>query len=129
MGVNFNSNGEPTDPSTSKTATTDIVSNADNSVCPGSCFRPVAMAIDSHGRIFMSSDARGEIYLLTKDASSAGASPSVTSSASRTSSATGTATSHATSTTSTTTSGASSGYQLSALVATPLLTLYLLLLL
>lgn len=86
--VNFNANGEPTDPSTSTTAATDIVSNADNTACPNNCLRPVAMAIDSRGRIFMSSDASGEIYLVTRDTTAAGASPSV--SASRTASASGT---------------------------------------
>lgn len=58
--------GEPTEPSTSNTALTDIVSNQDNSKCPDNCFRPVGMAWDSQGRLFFSSDKTGEIYVITK---------------------------------------------------------------
>lgn len=84
--------GEPVAASDSTTALTDIFANADNTVCPGNCFRPVGMAIDSVGRIFVSSDASGEIYVLVKDgetapantttpsASSTGMAPSSTSS-------------------------------------------------
>lgn len=90
--VSFGADGEPTEPSTSTTAATDIVTNADNSQCPDNCFRPAGLAIDGQGRIFMSSDASGEIYLVTRDAASNGttgasgtsssASPSGTASAS-----------------------------------------------
>ena len=67
--VNFNENGDPVDPLTSKTAATDIFANQDNSRCPEDCLRPVGMAIDSQGRIFMSSDASGEVYLISREAS------------------------------------------------------------
>ncbi|KAG9847649.1 soluble quino protein glucose dehydrogenase, partial [Aureobasidium melanogenum] len=70
--VNFTDSGEPVDALTSKTAAADIFGNANNSVCPNDCFRPVAMALDSRGRIFLSSDATGEIYLVTRDESAAG---------------------------------------------------------
>jgi hypothetical protein len=40
--------------------------NPDNSKCPGSCFRPVGLALDSKGRMFVSSDATGEIYVLAR---------------------------------------------------------------
>ncbi|KAH0305302.1 soluble quino protein glucose dehydrogenase, partial [Aureobasidium melanogenum] len=70
--VNFTDSGEPVDALTSKTAAVDIFGNANNSVCPNDCFRPVAMALDSRGRIFLSSDATGEIYLVTRDESAAG---------------------------------------------------------
>lgn len=63
-------NGQPVDATDSLTAATDIVANEDNSVCPDDCLRPVAMAFDSQGRIFMSSDSSGEIYLVTRDTSS-----------------------------------------------------------
>lgn len=59
-------NGQPVDASNSTTAAVDIVANADNTQCPGNCFRPVAMAFDSRGRMFMSSDSSGEIYLVTR---------------------------------------------------------------
>ncbi len=57
-------NGEPTEPTDSTTAARDILSNPDLSRCPDNCFRPVGLAIDGQGRIFMSSDATGELYVL-----------------------------------------------------------------
>lgn len=59
--------GEPVDASNSTTAATDILSNADDSVCPTGCFRPVGLAWDDSGRLFMSSDTTGEIYVITRD--------------------------------------------------------------
>lgn len=67
------SNGEPVEPSNSTTALADVFANANNSVCPNNCFRPVGMAIDSVGRIFVSSDATGEIYVLIRDGETAAA--------------------------------------------------------
>ncbi|ETI26698.1 hypothetical protein G647_10358 [Cladophialophora carrionii CBS 160.54] len=64
--VAFNATGEPVDELQSRTAARDIFANQDNSRCPGDCFRPVGMAIDSQGRIFVSSDASGEIYLVSR---------------------------------------------------------------
>ncbi|KAF2199037.1 soluble quino protein glucose dehydrogenase [Delitschia confertaspora ATCC 74209] len=63
--VNF-ANGSPTEPANSSQAAIDIMSNSDISKCPNSCFRPVGLAWDSKGRLFMSSDATGEIYLISK---------------------------------------------------------------
>ncbi len=61
------SDGEPVDPSTSKTAAVDIITNAvDITQCPGSCFRPVGLAWDSKGRLFFSSDQTGEIYMVVR---------------------------------------------------------------
>jgi glucose/arabinose dehydrogenase len=77
-------NGEPVAPTTSKTALTDIFTNADLSVCPNNCFRPVGMAFDGQGRLFVSSDATGEIYMITSEkvplvtSSSSGAASSAT---------------------------------------------------
>ena len=74
-------NGSPAAASDSKTALTDIFSNQDNSKCPDSCFRPVGLVQDDQGRIFMSSDATGEIWILMKtnaQSSTTGASPSAT---------------------------------------------------
>ena len=63
--------GSPVAASDSLTAITDIMTNADNSKCPESCFRPVGLALDSKDRVFMSSDSTGEIYVLAKMAASA----------------------------------------------------------
>jgi len=63
-------NGDPVATSDSTAALTDILSNADNSQCPNSCFRPVGLVQDGKGRIFMTSDATGEIYVLMKSAAS-----------------------------------------------------------
>ena len=66
------SGGQPVDPSDSTTSTQDILSNADLSVCPGQCFRPVGLAMDSKGRIFVSSDTTGEINVLQKAPATSG---------------------------------------------------------
>lgn len=58
--------GEPVAPSNSNTGYVDIVSNADTSRCPTNCFRPVGLAFDSKGRLWFSSDATGEVYLITR---------------------------------------------------------------
>ena len=59
--------GEPTEPSTSLTAARDVVSNADVTRCGDvQCFRPVGLAWDQRGRLFMSSDATGEIYMVMR---------------------------------------------------------------
>ncbi|KAF2131436.1 soluble quino protein glucose dehydrogenase [Dothidotthia symphoricarpi CBS 119687] len=65
--VQFDGNGSPIASSDSQTAAIDIVANPDMSACPGSCFRPVGLAWDSQGRLFMSSDSTGEIYVVTRD--------------------------------------------------------------
>lgn len=96
--VAFADNGEPVDDLTSMTAATDIFKNQDNSQCPENCMRPVAMAIDGQGRIFMSSDASGEIYLITREegtATPSSASSSSTSGSSGSSTATSAGTSAA----------------------------------
>ncbi|EFX06047.1 hypothetical protein CMQ_4116 [Grosmannia clavigera kw1407] len=70
--LEFNSTtGSPVDDDTSTTALTTILSNPDLTQCPGACFRPVGLAWDASGRLFMSSDATGEIYVLLKSSSTA----------------------------------------------------------
>ena len=60
-------NGEPVEPRTSKTAAIDILSNEDVASCADeNCFRPVGLAWDSEGRLFMSSDTTGEIYVVMR---------------------------------------------------------------
>ncbi|PVH93956.1 Auxilliary activities family 12 protein [Periconia macrospinosa] len=64
--------GNPRAPANSTTSYSDVLSNADLSRCPDQCFRPVGLAWDSSGRLFMSSDSTGEIFVLTRtDGSSA----------------------------------------------------------
>ena len=66
--------GSPKAPPTSKTAVVDIMSNVDVSKCGqirpyvwnNDCFRPAGLAFDEAGRLFMSSDQTGEIWVITK---------------------------------------------------------------
>ena len=64
--------GEPVAASDNKTSTADVLSNADISRCPRNCFRPVGIAFDQQGRLFMSSDATGEIYVVMRNETSEG---------------------------------------------------------
>lgn len=43
-----------------------ILWNPDNSRCPNGCFRPVGLAWDPKGRLFMTSDRSGEIFVVGK---------------------------------------------------------------
>lgn len=72
-------NGEPLAAPDNNTAVTDIFANVDNSVCPQNCFRPVGIAFDSKGRLFVSSDATGEIYVVQKDTPPPGTTSTATS--------------------------------------------------
>lgn len=64
MKIPFGADGQPTANASSTTATTSVMANSNNSACPNSCFRPVGLTWDSKGRLFMSSDTSGEIYLI-----------------------------------------------------------------
>ncbi len=70
--------GSPVAAADSMTAAQDIFANKDNSVCPGSCFRPVGLALDAAGRLWVASDSSGELYVLAKTGAST-ASPTGTS--------------------------------------------------
>ena len=76
-------NGEPTAPADSNTSYTDIFTNVDNSKCPDNCFRPVGLAFDKVGRMFVSADYSGEIYVVVKDEVANGTSGSSSSSGSQ----------------------------------------------
>ncbi|CAK7214391.1 hypothetical protein SBRCBS47491_002127 [Sporothrix bragantina] len=65
-----NATGLPTASSSSTTFFTNILSNNDISKCPRDCFRPVGLAWDASGRLYVSSDTTGEIYVLSRSASS-----------------------------------------------------------
>lgn len=58
------SNGEPVAASDSKTAAVDVLTNPSLGACPDNCFRPVGLAFDSAGRLFMTSDSTGDIWVL-----------------------------------------------------------------
>jgi hypothetical protein len=59
------SDGMPTAPSNSRDAELPLMWNADQSKCPGGCFRPAGLLVEGSERLFMASDATGEIYVLT----------------------------------------------------------------
>ncbi|KAL9101466.1 MAG: hypothetical protein Q9163_003281 [Psora crenata] len=61
--------GEPVARPENNTSYIDIFANADNANCPDNCFRPVGLAMDDQGRLFMSSDASGEIYVIVREQS------------------------------------------------------------
>jgi hypothetical protein len=63
MRVDFK-NGQPVANPDSKTAAIPVMENSNTRSCPNSCFRPVGLAFDSKGRLFMSSDSSGEIYVI-----------------------------------------------------------------
>ena len=65
-------NGTPVAMPNNNTSYLDIFANQDNTKCANNCFRPVGMAFDHTGRLFMSSDASGEIYVITKTAAANG---------------------------------------------------------
>ena len=81
-------NGEPVAQSDSNTAATDIFTNVDNSACPGSCFRPAGLAFDAQGRLYVASDASGELYVVVREANATGT-PTGVGGSSATASATG----------------------------------------
>ncbi|KAF3082516.1 hypothetical protein TWF569_004066 [Orbilia oligospora] len=62
--IPFGSNNQPVASFDSMTGYRDIMTNPDNSKCPSSCFRPTGLAFDAAGRLFVSSDSTGEIYLI-----------------------------------------------------------------
>lgn len=63
MRVDFR-NGQPVAPANSRTAAVAIMENSNVGSCPSACFRPVGLEIDKKGRIFVSSDSTGEIYVI-----------------------------------------------------------------
>ncbi|SMQ46525.1 unnamed protein product [Zymoseptoria tritici ST99CH_1A5] len=62
-------NGQPVESSTSTTAARSVVFTEDLSPCnggDGTCIRPVGLAWDSKGRLFMTSDGTGELWVITR---------------------------------------------------------------
>ena len=52
-------------------ALTNIMTNPDHTKCPGQCFRPAGLALDGKGRVWMTSDTTGEVFVLEKKAGGA----------------------------------------------------------
>ncbi|TPX11786.1 uncharacterized protein E0L32_007523 [Thyridium curvatum] len=66
-------------PSSTRALSRDIISNPGQAAqCPANCFRPVGLAWGPRGRLFVTSDTTGEIYVLSRDASSSSSSSSGT---------------------------------------------------
>lgn len=63
--VPFDAQMQPIPAKNSTNATVDVVWNKDNTLCPLECFRPVGVAIDARGRVWMTSDNTGEVFVLT----------------------------------------------------------------
>jgi hypothetical protein len=70
--IQFSSDGMPTADRTSRDAATDILSTPDLSRCPDDCFRPAGLAWDAQGRLWVSSDSTGQIFVLERTSSSGG---------------------------------------------------------
>jgi glucose/arabinose dehydrogenase len=70
VSVAFDSNGQPTALQNSTDAVTNVITNANLTNCPDQCFRPVGLAWDSAGRLWFSSDATGEVFVLERSNSS-----------------------------------------------------------
>jgi hypothetical protein len=58
-------NGQPVSASDDPHAEEQLMWNTDNSKCPSGCFRPAGLAFDKAGRMFMTSDSTGELFVLT----------------------------------------------------------------
>ncbi|KAL8423770.1 hypothetical protein RB596_003842 [Gaeumannomyces avenae] len=63
--VDMGADGQPVQAADSTNPGTVVMRNANNAACPDGCFRPVGLAIDAKGRMFMSSDSTGEIYVIS----------------------------------------------------------------
>jgi hypothetical protein len=57
--------GMPSAASSATNSWTPILSNANVTDCPNGCFRPAGLTWDSKGRLYMTSDTTGEIYIIT----------------------------------------------------------------
>jgi glucose/arabinose dehydrogenase len=102
--VEFDPNtGEPAEPSDSVSAVKDVLTSPDLSACrpDGGCLRPAGLAFDSSGeRLFVSSDATGELWVVmrTGEEEEGGATPTGTETRTRTGTGTGGAATSSTST-------------------------------
>lgn len=70
--IDFGDNGMPSASSDSRDAARDVMTTPDLGNCPDDCFRPVGLAWDSEGRLWVSSDTTGELFVLRRTGSSGG---------------------------------------------------------
>ncbi|KAI5860915.1 soluble quino protein glucose dehydrogenase [Durotheca rogersii] len=63
--INFTGGQPAVDVASSDEAVEYILQNEDNNLCPGACFRPTGLAFDDGGRLYMTSDSTGELYVIT----------------------------------------------------------------
>lgn len=66
--VSYSGAWNPTESITNPAGYQDLLWNPDLTACPGSCFRPTGLVWTADGqRLYVASDASGEIFLLTRD--------------------------------------------------------------
>jgi glucose/arabinose dehydrogenase len=56
--------GKPVVPLDSRSAGVPVMENPSTGRCPSGCFRPVGLDFDAKGRLYVSSDSTGEIYVI-----------------------------------------------------------------
>jgi glucose/arabinose dehydrogenase len=64
--IEFDGEGMPVADHSSRDAAIDVLTNPDLSNCPDECFRPAGLALDSQGRLWMTSDSTGELFVITR---------------------------------------------------------------
>ncbi|KAL2192291.1 hypothetical protein P885DRAFT_73110 [Corynascus similis CBS 632.67] len=62
--IDFGPDGQPVHPANSKTAQVPVFENVEMANCPLNCFLPSGLAIDKKGRIFLSNDQLGYVYVI-----------------------------------------------------------------
>jgi hypothetical protein len=70
--VEFGDDGQPTAAHSSMDAAVDVLTNPSLDNCPDNCFRPAGLAWDSEGRLWMTSDSTGEIFVIVRDGEHSG---------------------------------------------------------
>lgn len=66
--IEWGEDGEPVASSDSQDALRDVLANRETWTCPGGqCFRPAGLAWDRKGRLFMTSDHTGELYVIRRN--------------------------------------------------------------
>lgn len=58
--------GEPTEGRESREGVVEVLGNGEVKGCPEGCFRPVGVAVDGEGRVFMTSDSTGEVFVVRR---------------------------------------------------------------